>query len=183
MKRKNRSIDVSIFLVLGLVLFTGSLIWKKHEVTKLSFVPANLAVTQAPPEIQQPTYLTIDSIQIHLPIDETVIHAGVWQVSQNSISHLATSATPGAQGNIILYGHNTKERLGNLSKVKKGTSIYLTTKNGEKHEYVVVNTQVVNPSQVEVLTAQHDEELTIYTCYGFADLKRFVVKALPVKAS
>jgi len=68
-----------------------------------------------------PTQLIIKKIGIDLPIEETAINNGVWQIGEKGASHLTISARPGEKGPIILYGHNTVDRLGPIRWLSKGT--------------------------------------------------------------
>lgn len=79
-----------------------------------------------------------------------------------------------------MYGHNTKDRLGRLTSIRKDDIIIVTTLNGEMHPYRVTDLLIVSPNEVSVIGNTTKETLTLYTCYGFADLQRFVVKASPV---
>ena len=54
--------------------------------------------------------ISIDSLGIDLPVYDTIIRDGVWQISPDGISHLRNSAVPRGDGNIIMYGHNKRAR-------------------------------------------------------------------------
>jgi LPXTG-site transpeptidase (sortase) family protein len=155
-----------------LVAFAGGL--RQHEAKKLSFSESVAAVKS---ENAIPTFIHIPKRNIALPIEETIIKRGVWQISKNSASHLATSAVPGTTANVIIYAHNTQEQFGRILDIKTGEEIVITTQDGQVHTYVVKKTLVVSPSEISVLKSNGSEILTIYTCTGFADSKRFVVQA------
>ena len=96
------------------------------------------------------------------------------------MSYLATSPLPGHKGNSILYGHNWKSLLLDLPKVKPGQSVFITNHNGTKQRFIVEYTAVVDPSQTYIIDATNDTRITLYTCTGFLDSKRFVVVAKPL---
>lgn len=106
---------------------------------------------------------------------------GNWTVSGHAGSYLAQSAKPGESGNIIIYGHNRPGIFADLPKVTVGATIRLTLADQSTREYTVEATHEVDPSRTEFLQPTPTETLTVYTCSGFLDSKRFIVQALPVK--
>lgn len=112
-------------------------------------------------------------------IEPAVLQNGKWGVSLEKASYLLQSARPGESGNILIYGHNTREILGNIRALKGGESIELTTEDGNKHRYKVEWVQEVAPSKIEYLQPSETEMLTLYTCSGILDQQRFIVRALP----
>lgn len=167
-----------LFWALGILLILISIGWRAHEASKLSFYfrPAPRIDTAL---TNRPTFITIKDLHILLPIQETAIVNGVWQVDDAGASHLAISARPGESGPIIIYAHNTKDRFGSLPYAYLGEEILITTADGKNHIYKVTQTMTVDPHQTDILTNQKDETLILYTCTGFADLQRFVVFAVP----
>ncbi len=166
------------FWIIGILLIVVSLGWKAHEASKLSFYfkPAPRIETAL---TNRPTFVTIKDLHILLPIQETAIQDGDWQIDGNGASHLAISARPGESGPIIIYAHNTLDRFGSLPYTSVGEEILITTADGKNHTYKVTQTMTVDPHQTDILTDQKDETLILYTCTGFADLQRFVVFARP----
>lgn len=128
---------------------------------------------------ESPTKIIIESAQINLPIFQTNIINRNWEISKEGASHLDTSANPGEGGNIIIYAHNTKNRFGNLHDVKVGDVIKVSSKNDKTYTYEVKTINVVNPNDPTLIMPGKREVLTIYTCTGFADLKRLVIQAEP----
>lgn len=165
--------------ILGLLILSASVLLSYHNETKLSFndIPHNQHIS---PPTHEPNLLIIRSLDIQLPVAESVIKFGIWEVNPEGASHLASSSNPGDPGNIIIYAHDTNNRFGFLPDIKPNGIIELRSRNNTWHSYKVASTQIVDPSDVNVLKPNHPQELTLYTCYGFADLKRFVVKAVPI---
>ena len=79
-----------------------------------------------------------------------------------------------------MYGHNWKSLLYDLPSVKPGQKLYVTMQNGSKQAFEVEYTATVEPSDTYVIDKTDDTRLTIYTCTGFLDSKRFVVVAKPI---
>lgn len=122
--------------------------------------------------------LAISRLSIDLPVSEATVTDNQWYVSDTGLSHLKTSANPGdTTGNIVVYGHNKKELLGKLPQVREGDRIRIITTDGTVFIYTVQKTRIVSPREVSILEKTPEETLTIYTCTGFADTKRFVVTA------
>jgi LPXTG-site transpeptidase (sortase) family protein len=126
----------------------------------------------------RPEFIEIPNI-LKLPIVEARKNEGVWGISPLSANHVSQSGVPGNNGNIIIYGHNTAAVFGKLQSVKRGDEISLRTANGIMHKYMVVNTQDVDVFQIDLLQPTLTETLTIYTCSGWFDSRRFVVRAVP----
>ena len=126
-----------------------------------------------------PKSIEIPSIQLNLPIVPSIINGKSWQTTKAGISYLQSSAVPGQKGNSIMYGHNWTSILGNLTKVKPGQIIIVTMNNRERKTFRVAFTAVVTPDQSYVIDDTKDIRLTLYTCTGFLDSKRFVVVAMP----
>ena len=114
------------------------------------------------------------------PISEQILINNNWTISETEASYLSRSAQPGQQGNIIIYGHNKRNILGNIRALKGYETITLTTKDGKTHQYKISLIKEVNPNQTEYLLPTKEETLTLYTCSGFLDKKRFIVQAKPI---
>jgi sortase A len=129
-----------------------------------------------------PVKLQISGI-LDLPIEAVPLVAGQWNVSESGANYLLDSARMGDAGNIIVYGHNWPELLGNLGKVAVGQEIVMTDESGQNRTYRVFSTSVEHPDDPRLLQPTETEVLTIYTCTGFMDSKRLVVQAKPVESS
>lgn len=101
------------------------------------------------------------------------------------VGRLANSSLPGEPGNVVLAGHrDTFFR--SLREIRTGDRISLRTPQG-MFAYTVDWTQVVNPTDIEVLQPTPAPALTLVTCYPFYYLgsapQRFIVRAHPVEAA
>ena len=128
----------------------------------------------------QPKRIYIKNVDINLSIEEGKIVDGVWQISSTTATHLINSDVPGRTGNVVIYGHNLWNIFGKLENIQKGDVVDIFTVNGRKYEYKVSDILRVDPSDIEVVNPTNYSVLTIYTCTGFLDSKRLVVKAMPV---
>lgn len=162
--------------IFGILFICISLVWHFNQTVQLAFFTPKVIPVEKTHAI--PTQLLIKSVHMDLPIEQTAITNGVWQVSEY-VSHLTTSARPGEKGPIIMYGHNTTERLGPIRWLSKGDSIDVKTADGKTHSYIIDETMTVSPDRLDVFTQRAGETLIIYTCDGFADLQRFVLIAVP----
>ncbi len=115
------------------------------------------------------------------PITKAVYTGEKWTIPQSSAAYLQQSSRPGEGGNIIIYGHNTRAILGNIRAFKGGERITLTTDDGIEHVYVIESLSEVEPNNTELVQPTNSEVLTLYTCSGLLDRKRFIVRALPEK--
>jgi|SRR3989344_4056805 len=172
-----KSFASKICLILGIqfVLFAGFLYWQRITPQRLAFtsVEASASVSSA----IKPTRITIPSLAIDLPIFPAENTSG-WQVHKNGVSYLSSSVVPGEKGNSILYGHNWPNLLGDLPKITPDSTIEITYSDGTKNVFVVSATQEVSPKDTSVLAKTDDQRVTLYTCTGFLDSKRFVAVAM-----
>ena len=108
-----------------------------------------------------------------------VLEGTVPKVLRVAAGHIGGTALPGTAGNVGIAAHrDTFFRA--LRDVRDKDLILVTTPYGT-FRYVVEATEIVNPTDVEVLRRTHHPELTLVTCYPFiyigAAPKRFVVHA------
>lgn len=169
-----------LFLILGLffILFGFYLVYLRNSPKPLAFKSKPATVVALSKET--PLSVEIPSIKVNLPIIPATGTGKFWETTYDGVSYLATSPLPGHKGNSILYGHNWKSLLLDLPKVKPGQSVFITNHNGTKQRFIVEYTAVVDPSQTYIIDATNDTRITLYTCTGFLDSKRFVVVAKPL---
>ena len=166
--------------IIGFLLISVPSLFYLNEGIQLAFFTPKVPVITVVKKFAAPVSIQIPDVRINLPVEETVINHGVWQIARNSISHLSTSARPGEKGPIVLYGHNTNDRFGPIRWLKEGGKISVTTSGGIVHSYTIYKTLDISPNDTNIFN-QSSETLILYTCDGFADLQRFVVLAKPSK--
>ncbi len=124
------------------------------------------------PRKQPPSRLIIPSIGV----DTKVVQLGtryndkgelVWETAPFSAGHHVGTANPGERGNIVISGHISSTREGavfkKLPQVKVGDGILVGTTDMD-YLYRVVDTKIVEPSQVDVMAPTQEEVLTVLTC-------------------
>ena len=169
-------------IIFGLIclILTAYLTYQRYNPERLSFENlksqgqiSSINTSQTPEEI------SVADLNIILPIIPSRINEGRWEATTKGVSYLTTSPLPGEKGNSVLYGHNFPNLLGNLKKIKPGQKIAIKYTDGNIKEFIVSYTLEVSPKQTNILETSDDSRITLYTCSGFFDTKRFVVIANP----
>lgn len=163
---------------LGCLLFSAFFFWETHNPQRLSFAvddyPSKFISTDG---ASLPEEIIIAAINLDLPIIPAKLDRGKWEATTKGVSYLISSPIPGEKGNSILYGHNWQNLLGNIVKLKPGQIITIKYRNGSLKNFRIDSTVLVSPKEVAILAASETPQITIYTCIGFLDSKRFVVVA------
>lgn len=145
------------------------------------FHPDAPAVEPVTPDLPAPVdgdpvgELRIDRVGL----EAMVVHGESPAILRRAVGHLAGTAWPGDEGNVVLAGHrDTYFRA--LKDVRPGDTITMRTADGT-FTYIVDTTSVVPPSAVEVLAPTAERTLTLITCFPFTWLgpapDRFIVRA------
>ena len=98
---------------------------------------------------------------------------------KKGVGQHANTANPGEKGNTVLSAHNDifGEIFRDLDRLQPGDQIILYT-NQRSYTYLVVDTQIVEPTEVEVMSATNQSSTTLISCYPYlVDNQRIVVKA------
>ncbi|MBI4067574.1 sortase [Candidatus Gottesmanbacteria bacterium] len=169
------------FIILGIIflLTTGFLIYQRNTPKRLAFDIDSLPTTSVSSK-KSPQVLIIESLGIRLPIIPAKISKSRWEATSEGVSFLSSSSIPGEIGNSILYGHNWPNILGKLTQAKPGQSIEVIFSDNTKKEFLIEFTSIVTPDEIHILDQTKDIRLTLYTCTGFLDSKRFVVTAIKI---
>jgi len=169
----------TFLLIAGIVSMSIGvfLYWQRITPQRLSFNIQSIGKTQSQTGKSTPTVLVIQELGISLPVIPSKIQDGKWEATTKGVSYLSSSPPPGEVGNSILYGHNWKNILGNLTRARPGQEVTIFFSDGTKKVFTIAFTQVVSPTQTKILDASADNRVTLYTCTGFLDSKRFVVTA------
>lgn len=168
-------ISFGIFcLTLNVVLY-----WERTNPQRLSFTeymhnhPKTTVKASNPP-----VRMIVKGLEIDLPVIPAKVTSGTWETTTQGVSYLATSPVPGDVGNSIMYGHNWTNLLGDLVHVRPGDQIVLIYKDSSRKTFTVELTGIVSPDQTHILSPTKDRRITLYTCTGFMDSKRFVATAI-----
>jgi LPXTG-site transpeptidase (sortase) family protein len=168
-----------IFIFLGLIFLavTGYLIWERTNPNRLSFDITETSYPESFKEGMVPELIKIEDLNINLPIYPAKITNGRWEASKKGVSYLTSSPIPGEIGNSVLYGHNWPNLLGRLVNAKAGSMIEIRYTDGTIKNFIINSVSQVRPNQSSVLDPTQDRRITLYTCTGIFDSKRFVVIA------
>ncbi len=128
-------------------------------------------------EFLYPAWISVARLKIELPVSPATIKAGIWEISPTGASYLVGSGIPGEKGNVVIYGHNKKYLFGPILSLKKGDQIRIKNTKSDEYEYLVEEIKTVTPQEVEILLPGNGASLTLYTCSGLFDSKRFVALA------
>ena len=137
--------------------------------------------------VQSTAVVPVDSdtgriVRIGIPVinvDAPVVQGDDWEALKTGVGLNAGSGAPGKPGNVILSGHNDifGQVFRELDRLKPGDEIMLLSEKNA-YTYVVTGSQIVQPSQVEVMRQTEDSTLTLISCYPYLiDTQRIVVSA------
>jgi len=128
----------------------------------------------------QVSRILLPKVNIDLKVIPAKIVGPTWETSENSASHGEGSANPGEKGNTVIFAHAKEGLFYNLKDVKKGDIVYVLTKN-QWYRYKVNEVKSVVPKDITTVAPAKIEILTLFTCSGFFDEKRLIVKAIPLR--
>jgi sortase A len=134
---------------------------------------ANVPVPTPGPE--QPIRIQIPAISVDAP----VVQGDGWEQLKKGVGHHIGSANPGKQGNLVLSAHNDifSEIFRDLDQLSPGDEVIIFT-NQRSYTYLVVDTQVVEPTAVEVMSPTNQPAASLISCYPYlVDDQRIVVTA------
>lgn len=135
-----------------------------------------VTLTLPTPSPEQAIQMTIPALSVDAP----VVQGDGWeQLKQGIGQHLGT-ANPGQNGNAVFSAHNDVfgEIFRYLDQLQPGDEIIIHT-NLRSYTYVIENdSQVVEPTFVQVMDSTGDASLTLISCYPYlVNSQRIVVKA------
>lgn len=169
-----------VFVLLGAGLLGYSALNYHYYNRSIQPAVAVEAVATPKPGPAAPVHLLIPGI-LNEPLEPGSYGNGRWSVSDTAGTYLVQSAKPGEQGNIIIYGHDKAHIFGALTRVTGRETVTLRLEDGRTRDYQIVSHETVGQDRTDMLAPTRTETLTIYTCTGWLDRNRFVVKAVPVE--
>lgn len=150
-------------------------------------VPAQQEISaEAKPTISNvagyPVQLEISSLNVQSVITEAQfnVNKNTWDVSDSNLNYI--KEIPGEKSvdllftkNIIIYGHNTKNLLGNLKNSKDDTVVKIYTSDGYEISYIYYQRIITKPSDISIFHQEFKEpNLSIITCDGPFDSNRLI---------
>ncbi len=146
-------------------------------------IPEHLKpLVQSLADIPVPTPGPKQAVRIQIPaigIDAPVVQGDGWEQLKKGVGQHIGTANPGENGNVVLSAHNDifGEIFRNLDQLKPGDEITLFTSQ-RSYDYVILNSQVVEPTFVEVMDQTDRPTVTLISCYPYlVDDQRIVVTA------
>lgn len=131
-------------------------------------------------EDRVPVEISFPKIDVSVDVVPNQIVDGEWQVAELQANYLIGSGVIGRTGNVVIYAHKRPNLFGNLSQLGPGDAVKIKSTEVSA-EYMIVDSRLVKEDAVEVLADTNLKELTVYTCDGWKDEDRLVLKALFVK--
>ncbi len=142
----------------------------EHLRALVAALPTPAPITPSP---RSPTRIVIPAIGVDAPI----VPGTDWEALKKGVGHHPGTANPGERGNMVLAAHNDiyGEIFRDLEKLQPGDEIWVYAGN-QAYRYVVVQKQIVLPTQVEIMAPTRDPVVTLITCYPYlVDTHRLVV--------
>jgi len=175
----------TLLLIVGIValgyvayILVGAAYFQARESRKLYRATSEPAVGAAPRIVAEGD--VIGQIDVpRLGLSAIVVQGDSDDVLRRAVGHVPETALPGQSGNISLAGHrDTIFRP--LRDIKIGDLISLKTPAGD-YAYRVNSTEVVRPTDTDILQSHGENELTLITCFPFYFIghapNRFIVRA------
>ena len=145
-------------------------------------IPEHLRpLVQSMAEVPIPTPGPEQANRIQIPaigVDAPVVQGDGDEQLKKGVGQNYSSTNPGKSGNVILSAHNDVygEIFRDLDQLETGDEIVIHT-NLRAYTYVVMNSQVVEPTYVKVMDQTPDATVTLISCYPYlVDNQRIVVQ-------
>lgn len=146
-------------------------------------IPEHLRpLVQTMANLPLPTPSPQQAVRIQIPaldVDAPVVQGDGWEQLKKGVAQHLGTADPGQNGNVVLSAHNDVfgEIFRHLDRLQEGDEVIVYT-NQRAFVYTVKQTQVVEPTQVEVMAATQEPVVTLISCYPYLiDNQRIVVTA------
>ena len=146
-------------------------------------IPEHLRpLVQSLANIPIPTPGPEQAIRVQIPaikVDAPVVQGDGWEQLKKGIGQHIPSTNPGKQGNLVLSAHNDifGEIFRDLDKLKPGDEVIVFT-NERSYTYLVADSEVIEPTSVEVLNPTKQATITLISCYPYlVDDQRIVITA------
>lgn len=146
-------------------------------------IPEHLRpLVQSLADLPVPTPGPQQAVRLHIPainVAHPVVQGDGWEQLKKGIGQHLGTPNPGEKGNLVLSAHNDVfgEIFKDLDQLKPGDEIVVFTPQ-RSFVYIVQHSQIVEPTQVEVMAPSQEPVVTLISCYPYrVDNKRYVVTA------
>lgn len=147
-------------------------------------IPEHLRpLVQSLARIPIPTQGPNQASRIQIPaidVDAPIVQGDGWEQLKKGVGQHIGTSNPGQDGNVVLSAHNDifGEIFRDLDMLNPGDLIVLHSSQ-QVYNYVVVESQVVLPTRVDVMDQTDDSFVTLISCYPYlVDNKRIVVRGV-----
>jgi sortase A len=144
-------------------------------------IPEHLRpLVQSIANLPLPTPGPAQAVRVQIPainVDAPIVQGDSWDQLKKGVGQHVGSADPGQPGNVVLSAHDDVfgEIFRNLDRLQPGDQVLLLTAQ-KQYVYIVTGTQIVEPTQVEVMNATSSPTITLISCYPYmVNKKRIVV--------
>jgi len=124
-----------------------------------------------------PAWISVKNREITAEVAIGGYEDGKWVLDGNYVLYLPTSGKLGQGGNTVLYAHNREKLFGNLKNVSIGDTVILGDNKGNIYNFKVYSMEYIKAYQVEKINTDKSDTVTLFTCDGWFDEERLVVKA------
>jgi sortase A len=127
------------------------------------------------PGLEQATRIQIPAIDVDAPI----VQGDGWEQLKKGVGQHIGTANPGKEGNLVLSAHNDiyGELFRELDFLESGDQVVIFT-NQRSYTYIVSQSRIVEPTQVDVMDQTSQPTVTLISCYPYmVDKQRIVVTA------
>lgn len=181
MTSRARRAMARVFCICGLLLLMHSgIVYLRAEVFRREVLNAPVLAANGPPRQRPQPGELIGTLEIpRLGMCDPIVEGDGEGVLARATGHLPDTPLPWESGNTAVAGHrDTVFRP--LARIRVGDVIAINS-NGQRYQYTVRDTRVVEPDDLSVLQDGPEPSLTLITCYPFRFIgpapKRFVVRA------
>jgi sortase A len=129
-----------------------------------------------------PTPGPAQAIRIQIPalhVDAPIVQGDGWEQLKKGVGQHIGTGNPGERANLVFSAHNDifGEIFRDLERLNPGDLVIVYT-NQRAYTYIVVDTQIVMPTAVEVMDNTTQASVTLISCYPYMkDTQRIVVIA------
>lgn len=146
-------------------------------------IPEHLRpMVQALAALPIPTPSPEQAVRIQIPaigVDAPVVQGDGEEQLKKGVGQYIGSPNPGQTGNLVLSAHNDifGEIFRDLDRLKPGDEVIVYTSQ-RTYTYAIKQTQIVEPTQVEVMGPTREPVVTLISCYPYmVNKQRIVVTA------